>query len=158
MAQDRTQRKAGDGGTRHVRDVMTPNPDCVSDDAGIQEAARIMKEKDTGVVPVVDGGKKILGLITDRDIVVRGIAEGKDLSSCRVNEIMTKQVRSVREDAPVDEALRLMSSAEVRRVPVVNNRDEIVGILSIGDIAIEGNKVSRVGKAIEDISQAPPNN
>ena len=149
MAQDRN--------SRHVRDVMTPNPECVSQSDGVQEVARIMKEQDTGVVPVVDG-KKVIGLITDRDIVVRGIAEGKDLANVRVTELMTKSVRSVREDAPVDEVLTLMSSAEIRRVPVVNSRDELVGIVSIGDIAIETNKDGRVGKAIEDISQAPPNN
>jgi|SRR5215212_5703214 len=155
MAQDK---KSGPG-SRHVRDVMTPNPDCVSQDANVKEAARIMRDRDTGVVPVVDdGGKKVIGLITDRDIVVRGIAEGKDLTNCRVNELMTKHVRSVREDAPVDEVLTLMTSAEVRRVPVVNGRDEIVGIVSLGDIAVETNKDGRVGKAIEDISQAPPNN
>ena len=153
MAQDR---KSGPG-SRHVRDVMTPNPDCVSSDADVRDAARIMKDKDTGVVPVVDG-KKVIGLITDRDIVVRGIAEGKDLTNCRVVELMTKHVRSVREDAPVDEALTLMSSAEIRRVPVVNGSDELVGIISIGDIAVETNKDNRVGKALEDISQAPPNN
>jgi CBS domain-containing protein len=151
------QKKSGPG-SRHVRDVMTPNPDCVSSDANVRDAARIMKEKDTGVVPVVDGGKKVVGLITDRDIVVRGIAEGKDLSNCRVDELMTKSIRSVREDAPVDEVLTLMSSAEIRRVPVVNGQDEIVGIISIGDIAVETNKDNRVGKALEDISQAPPNN
>lgn len=144
-------------GSRRVSDVMTPSPDCVSSNAGVQEAARIMKEKDTGVVPVVDG-KKVVGLITDRDIVVRGIAEGKDLSNCSVNELMTKSVRSVREDAPVDEVLTLMSSAEIRRVPVVNSSDELVGIVSIGDIAEKTSRDSRVGKAIEDISQAPPNN
>ena len=153
MAQDR---KSGPG-SRHVRDVMTPNPDCVSSDADVRDAARIMKDKDTGVVPVVDG-KKVIGLITDRDIVVRGIAEGKDITNCRVVELMTKHVRSVREDAPVDEALTLMSSAEIRRVPVVNGSDELVGIISIGDIAVETNKDNRVGKALEDISQAPPNN
>jgi CBS domain-containing protein len=151
------QKKSGPG-SLHVRDVMTPNPDCVSSDANVRDAARIMKEKDTGVVPVVDGGKKVVGLITDRDIVVRGIAEGKDLSNCRVDELMTKSIRSVREDAPVDEVLTLMSSAEIRRVPVVNGQDEIVGIISIGDIAVETNKDNRVGKALEDISQAPPNN
>jgi len=142
---------------RKVRDVMTPNPECVSENDGVTEAARIMKDQDTGVVPVVDGGKKIIGLITDRDIVVRGIAQGKDLSNCQVNELMTKDVRSVREDTPVDEVLTLMSSAEIRRVPVVNGNDELVGIVSIGDIAVETNKDGKVGKAIEDISQAPPN-
>ncbi len=150
------QKKSGPG-SRNVRDVMTPNPDCISSDAKVQDAARIMKDKDTGVVPVVDG-KKVVGLITDRDIVVRGIAEGKDLSNCSVNELMTKNIRSVRDDAPVDEVLTLMSSAEIRRVPVVNGQDELVGIISIGDIAVETNKDNRVGKALEDISQAPPNN
>ena len=142
---------------RHVRDVMTTNPECVSEKDSIQDVARIMKDKDTGVVPVVDG-KKIIGLITDRDIVVRGIAEGRDLSSARVTELMTKSVRSVKEDAPLNEVLDLMSRAEVRRVPVVNGQNELVGIVSLGDIASNTNQDNRVGKAVEDISQAPPNN
>ena len=150
MAQDRD--------SRHVREVMTPNPECVQEDSRVHEAARIMKEQDTGVVPVIDGNKKVVGLITDRDIVVRGLADGKDCANLAVRELMTKQVRSVREDEPIDKVLTLMSSAEVRRVPVVNSKDELVGIVSIGDIAVETNKDGRVGKAIEDISQAPPNN
>ena|SRR5436190_1869842 len=144
--------------TRHVRDVMTPNPHCVSDNDTIRDAARIMKDEDTGVVPVIDGGKKIIGLITDRDIVVRLIAEGKDPGSARVNEVMTKSVRKVNEDATVKEVLTMMSSSEIRRVPVVNDRDEIVGIVSIGDIATQANQEGRIGQAIGDISQAPPNN
>lgn len=142
---------------RHVRDVMTPNPECVSERDSIRDVARIMKDQDTGVVPVVDG-KRIIGLITDRDIVVRGIAEGRDISSIKVNELMTKGVRSVKEDTPLNEVLDLMGNAEIRRVPVVNNNDELVGIVSIGDIAAQSNQDNRVGKAVEDISQAPPNN
>jgi CBS domain-containing protein len=142
---------------RSVRDVMTPNPECVSERDSINDVARIMKNEDTGVVPVVDG-KKVIGMITDRDIVVRGIAEGKDLGSARVNELMTRQVRSVRETATVNEALDLMSSAEIRRVPVVNDRDEIVGILALGDIASRENADNKVGQAVETISEAPPNN
>ena len=142
---------------RHVRDVMTPNPECVSERDSIRDAARIMKDQDTGVVPVVDG-KKVIGLITDRDIVVRGIAEGRDVSNASVNELMTKNVRSVKEDTPLNEVLDLMSSAEIRRVPVVNANDELVGIVSLGDIASNTNQDNRVGKAVEDISQAPPNN
>lgn len=145
------------GNSRHVRDVMTPNPECVSERDSIRDVARIMKDQDTGVVPVVEG-KKVIGLITDRDIVVRGIAEGRDVSTVKVNEIMTKSVRSVKEDTPLNEVLDLMSNAEVRRVPVVNNNDEIVGIISLGDIAENTNADNRVGKAVEDISQAPPNN
>ncbi len=143
--------------TRHVRDVMTTNPQCVSEKDTIRDAARIMKDQDTGVVPVVDG-KKIVGMITDRDIVVRLVAEGKDPANARVTEVMTKNVRKVKEDATVKEVLTMMTGAEIRRVPVVNNSDEIVGIVSIGDIAGESNQEGRVGAAIQDISQAPPNN
>jgi CBS domain-containing protein len=143
--------------SRQVRDVMTANPDCVSEKDSLRDVARIMKDRDTGVVPVVDG-KKIIGLITDRDIVVRGLAEGKDLGTVSVSELMTKQVRSVRDDASVNEALELMSRAEVRRVAVVNNNDELVGIVSLGDISINTDKDNRVGKTVESISEAPPNN
>ena len=156
MAQERSERKEGPG-SRHVRDVMTPNPECVTEKDSIQDVARIMKKQDTGVVPVVDG-KKVIGMVTDRDIVVRGIAEGKDCSSLRVNEIMTKHVRSVKEDASVSEVLDLMSKAEIRRVPVVNDKNELVGIVSLGDVATNTNQDGPVGQAIEQISEAPPNN
>lgn len=154
MARQENQ-KAGSG-SRQVSDFMTPNPECVSEKDSIRDVARIMKDQDTGVVPVVDG-KRIIGLITDRDIVVRGIAEGKDLANVNVKELMTKSVRSVREDQTVNEVLELMGNAEIRRVPVVNTRDEIVGILSIGDIA-KDNQDGKVGQALESISEAPPNN
>ena len=153
---DRNQ-KTGGADSRHIRDVMTPNPECVSEKDSIRDVARIMKDTDTGVVPVVDG-KKILGLITDRDIVVRGLAEGKNLEDLRVNELMTKNVRSVREDATINETLALMSSAEIRRVAVVNASDELVGIVSLGDISRDANVDGKVGQTVEQISEAPPNN
>ncbi|HEX8412005.1 MAG TPA: CBS domain-containing protein [Thermoanaerobaculia bacterium] len=155
MAQEQNQ-KSGPG-SRHVRDVMTANPECVSEKDSIRDVARIMKDQDTGVVPVVEG-RKIIGLITDRDIVVRGLAEGKNLENVRVNELMTKSVRSVREDASLNDALEMMSNAEIRRIAVVNNNDELVGIVSLGDIASQGNQDGKVGKAVEQISEAPPNN
>lgn len=142
---------------RHIRDVMTRNPECVSEKDSLRDVARIMKDQDTGVVPVVDG-KKIIGLITDRDIVVRGLAEGKNLENARVTELMTKSVRSVREDASVNEALELMNSAEIRRVAVVDHNDELVGIVSLGDIASQTNQDGKIGKTVETISEAPPNN
>ena len=144
-------------GSRHVRDFMTANPETVSEKDSIRDAARIMKSEDTGVVPVVDG-RRIIGLITDRDIVVRGIADGKDIANTRVNELMTKSVRTVREDADVNEVLQLMRGADIRRVPVVNSTDELVGIVSMGDISTDTNQAGKVGRALEDISEAPPNN
>jgi CBS domain-containing protein len=143
-------------GSRHIRDVMTPNPECVSEKDSLLQVARIMRDQDTGVVPVVDG-KKVVGLVTDRDIVVRAIADGKDINNIRVNEVMTKSVRSVKEDSTVDEVLGLMGNAEIRRVPVVNTSNEIVGIVSIGDLAAT-NRDGKVGQTVENISEAPPNN
>lgn len=143
---------------RHIRDVMTANPVYVSDKDSIRDVARIMAREDTGVVPVCDNSKKIIGMITDRDIVVRLVAEGKDPANAKVNEAMTKNVRAVKEDSTIDEALNVMKSAEVRRVPVVNARNEIVGIVSMGDIAKENQQRAQIGEAVKDISKAPPNN
>jgi CBS domain-containing protein len=143
--------------SKQIRDVMTSNPECVNETNSLRDVARIMKDKDTGVVPVVNG-RKIVGLITDRDIVVRGLAEGKNLENASVSELMTKQVRTVRDDASVNDALELMNSAEVRRVAVVNGNDELVGIVSLGDISIKSDKDTKVGKTVESISGAPPNN
>ena len=143
--------------SRQIRDVMTANPECVSERDSLRDVARIMKDRDTGVVPVVEG-RKIIGLITDRDIVVRGLAEGKNLENATASDLMTKHVRSVRDDASVNDALELMSSAEVRRVAVVNKNDELVGIVSLGDISISTDKDNKVGQTVENISEAPPNN
>lgn len=142
---------------RKVRDVMTANPACVRENDGIADAARIMKSEDAGVVPVIDGDRKLMGIITDRDIVVRLVAEGRNPLDCRVNEAMTKHIRSVRDDASVDEVLNIMRGANVRRVPVCDQNEHIVGIVSMGDIATEAND-KKVGDVVQDISEARPNN
>jgi CBS domain-containing protein len=142
---------------QHVREVMTPNPHTVTQKDSIADAARIMAREDTGVVPVVDG-LTIVGLITDRDIVVRLIAEGRDTSGATVNEAMTKSVRTVKEDTPVSEVMELMSSAQVRRVPVVNNSNELVGIVSLADLATETRSDNKVGQTVENISEGKGNN
>jgi CBS domain-containing protein len=143
---------------RNIRDVMTLNPATVSDKDSIRDVARIMKDEDTGVVPVCDSGKKIIGLVTDRDIVVRLIADGKDPMNARVTDVMTKSIRKVQENATIDDVLTLMSNSEIRRVPVVNRNDELVGIVSIGDISIETKERGKVGDALNEISEARPNN
>jgi CBS domain-containing protein len=143
--------------TKHVRDVMTPNPATVTEKDEIAKVAKIMAREDTGVVPVVEG-KKVIGMITDRDIVVRVLAEGKDCAKARVTDAMTKNVRAVKEDTPIDQVLQLMSREQIRRVPVVNKNDELVGIVSIGDIASDNKEPSKVGRTMEEISEAPPSN
>ncbi|HEV8657541.1 MAG TPA: CBS domain-containing protein [Thermoanaerobaculia bacterium] len=142
---------------RNVRDVMTANPKTVTEKDSVLDVARIMRDQDTGVVPVVDG-KKIIGMVTDRDIVVRAIADGKDIKNVRVNDVMSKQVRTVSEDASVHEVFDVMSGAQIRRVPVVNRNNEIVGIVSMKDLATETKETNKVGKAVEEISEGPANN
>jgi CBS domain-containing protein len=158
MAQERNQSRGGSA-AQHIKDVMTANPKTVTERDSVLDAARIMRDSDTGIVPVVDNGRKIIGLITDRDIVVRAIADGKDINNVRVNEVMSKQVRTVNEDSSVREALDVMSGAQVRRVPVVNRNNELVGIVSMKDIATETtNADKKVGQAVEEISRGPANN
>lgn len=145
-------------GEEKARDVMTPNPETVRESATLQEVARVMKDSDVGVVPVCDNSKKVIGLVTDRDIVVRVIAEGKNPSNATVSEVMTKGVKTVREDDSVHKVFDLMSDEQVRRVPVVNEREELVGIIAQADLATRTNQDSKVGRTVEEISEGAPNN
>jgi CBS domain-containing protein len=134
----------------NIRDVMTPNPRTVSPQDSIQNAARIMRDEDTGVAPVVDNGKPV-GVITDRDIVVRAVAEGGQLNR-PIRDIVTNELVAATPDMSVSEATELMSTHQVRRLPVVEN-NRLVGIVSIGDIAVKEGKDSRVGDALQHISE-----
>ncbi len=133
-----------------IRDVMTPNPRTVSPDDTVQAAARIMQAEDTGAVPVVTNGR-VLAMVTDRDIAVRVVAEGVSPGS-RVRDIATADVICASPDMSTSEASELMSEHQVRRLPVVEN-DMLVGIVSIGDIAVKENKDSRTGDTLERISE-----
>ena len=133
-----------------IRDVMTPNPRTVSPNDTVQAAALVMQEEDTGAVPVVDDGQ-VLAVVTDRDIVVRVVAEGGSLSS-RVGDIATKSVICVTPDMSTSEASELMSEHQIRRLPVVEN-DRLIGIVSIGDLAVKDGKDSRWGDTLQSISE-----
>ena len=134
----------------NVREVMTTNPRCVSPNDSIQMAARIMKEEDTGVVPIVDNGRAV-GVVTDRDIVIRAIADGGQPNK-PVREICSRDLVCATPDMSTREATRIMSERQIRRLPVVEG-DRLVGIVSIGDIAVEEGKDSRTGETLEQISE-----
>ena len=136
---------------KSVQDVMTTNPASVVSDNPVVEAARIMKEKDVGIVPVVEGGR-LVGTVTDRDIAVRVVAEGKDPHSVRVREIASTDVVTVDPQQDLDEALRLMASHQVRRLPVVEEGGRLVGIVAQADVAREAND-KQTGELVEEISQ-----
>jgi CBS domain-containing protein len=127
----------------NIREVMTPNPKYVSPADSIQNAARIMRDNDTGAVPVVDNGRPI-GIVTDRDIVVRAVAEDGQLNR-PIRDIVSGSVVCVTPDMSTHEAADLMSEHQIRRLPVVEN-DRLVGIVSLGDLAVKEAKDKRVGR------------
>lgn len=134
----------------NIRDVMTPNPRTVTPDESIVNAARIMRDVDTGAVPVVENGRPV-GMVTDRDIVVRAVADGGQLSR-PVRDICTGALVAANPDMSTREAAQLMSDHQVRRLPVVEN-DRLVGIVSIGDLAVKEGKDSRTGDTLQAISE-----
>ena len=134
----------------NVRDVMTSNPRTVSPDDSIRTAARIMKDEDCGVVPVVENGRAV-GIVTDRDIVIRCVAEdgGADRP---VREVASGDVVSVGPDDSTHDAEKVMSERQVRRLPVIEG-GRLVGIVSLGDIAVKEGRDRRSGDTLENISQ-----
>jgi CBS domain-containing protein len=134
----------------NIREVMTPNPRSMTADDSIQNAARIMRDEDTGAVPVVDNGRPV-GILTDRDIVVRAVADGGQMNR-PVREIVTGAVVCATPDMSTREAAQLMSDHQVRRLPVVES-DRLVGIVSIGDLAVKEGKDSRTGDTLQAISE-----
>jgi CBS domain-containing protein len=135
-----------------IRDVMTPNPICLAPGATAADAARAMRDADVGDV-IVSDGDTIKGILTDRDIVVRAVAEGRNPADVRVGEICSPDVQTLTPDATADDALRLMREHAVRRVPVVDG-GRPVGVVTLGDLADDKN----VDTTVEKISAAPPNN
>jgi CBS domain-containing protein len=138
--------------TASIREVMTPDPVTCDANATIADAARRMRDDDIGDVLVTSDGA-LCGIVTDRDIVVRSVADGDDPSSTPVGEICTRDVQSLTPDDTVQDAVRLMSDGALRRVPVCTD-GRVVGIVSLGDLAIDREPDSVLG----DISAAPPSN
>jgi CBS domain-containing protein len=135
---------------RTVEEIMTRDPRTVNADDPVIDAARIMRDSDIGDAVVMDGGQ-VTGIVTDRDIVVRGVAEGIDAESASVSDVCTTGVETIEPEASVDEALSLMREKDIRRLPVAKN-GRPVGIISLGDLAVEREPNS----TLADISAASP--
>ena len=136
-----------------IRDVMTPNPITMPSSTTVLEAARTMRDSDIGDVLVESDGT-LCGVVTDRDIVVRAIAEGFDPQATTLNEVCTHELVTVEPDATVAEAAQLMSDRAIRRLPVVDG-GRPVGMVTIADLAVEGRDTD---DTLAEISSAPPNN
>ena len=135
-----------------VKEVMTRGVECVSPDATLQEAAHKMKDLDVGPLPVCDADR-LAGMLTDRDIVVRAVAEGRDPRSARVREAMSEGIDYCFEDDDLEQAARLMRQRQVRRLVVLNRDKRLVGIVSLGDLAVDTRDEELAGATLEAVSE-----
>lgn len=133
-----------------VGDIMNTDVETISPDATIEEAAQQMRDGDYGVLPVGDD-ENLIGIITDRDIAIRAVAEGKDVDT-PVSEVMSEGVVYANEDDSVEEAAQIMSDHQIRRLPVVDSDNKLVGIVSLGDFAVEVSDLGPVAEAMSKIS------
>ena len=134
-----------------VKECMCNQVACISPSATVSEVAKLMLDKHVGCIPVCDSNKRVVGLVTDRDLILRSLACGKDTNTTPVSEIMTTKIYEVSSDADITEASKVMCDCQVRRVPVVDN-NTIVGIITLGDLARNANK-NEISTTVEGICQ-----
>jgi CBS domain-containing protein len=134
-----------------IRDLMTTNPRALESGSTVIEAARLMRDEDAGMIPVVEG-EKLVGTVTDRDIAIRVVAEGKSPESITVGEIASRELVTIDPQQELDEALRLMARHRIRRLPVVEEDGRLVGIVAQADIARNASD-TQTGDLVEDISK-----
>jgi CBS domain-containing protein len=134
-----------------VTDIMSANPCAIDADKPVAYAAQMMKQEDVGLAPIVEGDL-LVGALTDRDIVTRVVAEGKDPQSVKVRDVASTDLVTIDPQEDLDEALRLMASYQVRRLPVVEEDGRLVGVLAQADVAREAND-KKTGQLVEEISK-----
>lgn len=135
-----------------VKEVMTRDAECTRPEATLRQAAQRMKELDVGVLPVC-GNDRLVGMITDRDIAIRAVADGENPDDCHVSDAMTSRVIYCFDDQDVSEAASLMEQEQIRRLPVMNHDKRLVGIVSLGDLAVHAEDDQMVEQALEAISE-----
>jgi CBS domain-containing protein len=138
------------GERRRCREIMTRNVTTATRRMSMREVAALMRDGDVGSLPVVEDGR-LVGIVTDRDIVVRGVADAKEAAT-EIGEVMTTEIFSVRENDFVFEAIRLMGDKQVRRVPVINEAGELAGIIAMADVALETEDEREIAETLEEIS------
>jgi|SRR5882757_3821843 len=139
------------GARRRCRDIMTRNVTTAAPEMVLREVAALLRETDVGALPVVKDGK-LAGIITDRDIVIRAVAEGKDANNATAAEVMTAEIFSATPDTFVFEVIRVMGDKQIRRVPVINEAGELCGMIAMADIALEMEDQQEIAETLEDIS------
>ena len=135
-----------------VNEIITHDPQVIRPETALIEAAQKMKSLDIGMLPVCDGDR-LVGVITDRDITVRGVAQGYDPKTARVQEVMTPEVIYCFDDEDVKDVAKKMEEKQVRRLPVLNREKRLVGIVSLGDLAVRTGKEKLAGEVLERVSE-----
>ena len=135
-----------------IREVMTTDVRLVDPNTTLKDAAQMMRDGDFGILPV-GANDRLVGTITDRDIAIRAVAEGKDPNSTTVGEVMSEGIHYCFEDQEVEEAARLMSEAQVRRLPVLNRDKRLVGIVALADLAAGSRATGPAGEALTGVSR-----
>ncbi len=136
---------------KSVQKLMTSNPCSIDSDKSVAYAAKMMRDEDVGLAPIVEGNR-LVGTVTDRDIAIRVVAEGKDPESTKVTEIASTDLVTVDPQQDLDEALRLMTQHQVRRLPVVEEDGRLVGVIAQADVARSADD-RRTGEFVEEISK-----
>jgi CBS domain-containing protein len=136
---------------QNIKDVMTSDPRTIEADKSVAYAAKMMRDEDVGLAPVVEGDK-LIGMLTDRDIAIRVVAEGKNPEQVTVREVASQQVVTIDPQQDLDEALRIMAKHQVRRLPVVEEDGRLVGVVAQADVARKGDD-SQTGELVQEISQ-----
>lgn len=134
-----------------ISDIMTRDVRCVAPNDSMQRAAKAMEELDVGALPVWDG-QNLIGMVTDRDITIRGVAEGKAVDS-PVSEVMSTDVEYCFEDDQIDDVMEKMQGSQIRRVPVMDRQKRLIGMVSLGDLAIRTGAEEDVHDTLESVSQ-----
>ena len=134
-----------------IKDVMTSNPCSIDAGKSVAYAAKMMRDEDVGVAPIVEGDK-LIGMLTDRDIAIRVVAEGRNPDQVTARDVASRQVVTIDPQQDLDEALRIMAKHKVRRLPVVEEDGKLVGVVAQADVAREGDD-TQTGKLVEEISQ-----
>jgi len=137
----------------HVSEVMTRGVECIKPDDTLEHAAQRMRDLDVGSLPVCGDNDRLVGMITDRDVAIRAVAEGWNPKERHVREAMTPDVVYVFEDQDVNAASRLMKEKQIRRLVVLNRNKRLVGIVSLGDLAVETHDEELAARTLEKVSE-----
>ena len=144
---------------KKCNEVMTKNPVCCLPNDMVAKVAQLMKSKDIGPVPIIENEqtKKLVGIVTDRDLALKIVAEGRDAKSTKAEEVMTPKVVTCHGEDDVQKALDAMSEHQLRRIPVVDNDNRFVGIIAQADVATRVDQPAKTAEVVKDISQSNAN-